>query len=58
MRTCWCNGILVAGRSGGRGAFPTPITLAYIIMNREYLNHKKMFFTGREGWWAARTKQL
>ena len=37
------NGILVAGGSRGRGAFPTPITLAYIIMNSEFLNHKKCF---------------
>ena len=37
------NGIFVAGESGGRGAFPTPITLAYIIMNKEFLNHKKCF---------------
>jgi hypothetical protein len=40
------NGILPTGESGGRGAFPTPITVAYIIMVTEFLNNNKYFSTG------------
>jgi hypothetical protein len=37
---------LPTGESGGRGAFPTPITVAYIIMVTEFLNNNKYFSTG------------
>jgi hypothetical protein len=39
------NGIFPTGESGGsRGTFPTPITVAYIIMVTEFLNNNKYFF--------------